>query len=120
MTTTAQPPFPSPPAPPDRRPGPAGYVLLLVVGTALGLLGLVVGGLAAASGWAAFQQRDGRFLTTPTERYSVSSYALVTREITVIVDDELPSSRPPIGQLRLQATARRPQPARVRGHRDAG
>ncbi len=104
MTTTAQPPLPSPSSPPDRRPGPAGYVLLLVVGTALGLLGLVVGGLAAASGWAAFQQRDGRFLTTPTERYSVSSYALVTREITVIVDDELPSSRPPIGQLRLQAT----------------
>lgn len=104
MTTTAQPPRPPQSLPPDRRPSQGGYVVLLVLGTLLGLVGLVVGGLAAASGWATFQQRDGRFLTTPTQRYAATSYALTTVEATVIVDDELPGSRPPIGRLLLQAT----------------
>jgi hypothetical protein len=79
-------------------------MILLVLGTVLGVLGLVVGGLAAASGWAAVEQGDDGFLTTPTQRYSVDSYALTTSEVTVIIDDAQPGSRPPIGELLVQAT----------------
>ncbi len=106
MTTTVQ---PAPrPVPPGRPPAPGGSVVLLLAGTLLGLVGLVLAGLALATGWASVLQRDGRFLTSPTERYTVSSYALTTTELTVLVDDRLPGARPPVAQVQVRATAADP------------
>ncbi|HEY5978508.1 MAG TPA: hypothetical protein VIT41_02635 [Microlunatus sp.] len=80
--------------------------MLLVAGVLLGIAGLVLAGVASAAGWVNFQQRDGMFLTAPTQRYVVSSYALTTTEARVLVDDRLPAgTRPPITQLKLHVTA---------------
>src|SRR6266498_1983514 len=56
-----------------------GRVVLIVLGSIVALLGL---GLAAGGGfllWADRTQREGGYLTTPTERFATSTYAL-TRE----------------------------------------
>lgn len=56
-----------------------GRVLLIVLGSILALLGL---GLAVGGGfllWTDLTQREGGYLTTPSERFATSSYAL-TRE----------------------------------------
>ena len=108
MATTTQPPRPPQTPPPDRPPARGPHVVLLVLGSLLGLAGLVVASLATATGWAAFAQRDGRFLTSPTERYTVSSYALTTAEMDVLVDEELPAARFPVASLMLRATAADP------------
>ncbi|WP_218967804.1 hypothetical protein, partial [Klebsiella pneumoniae] len=80
---------------------------MVVLGSLLGLLGLVLASLAAAAGWALFAQRDGRFLTTPTERYAVSSSALTTPALDVLVDPELPTGSQAV-RLMLRATSADP------------
>jgi hypothetical protein len=76
-----------------------------VLGALLGLLGLTLAGLAAAAGWAAVQQRGGGFLTAPTQRYSVSSYALTTTNLNILIDDGLPSAaRPDATRVMVRAT----------------
>ncbi len=107
MTTTTQPPRLSAP-PPERPASPAGYVLLLVFGTLLGLAGLVLASVAAASAWAMVQQRNGQFLTTPTERYAVGSHALTTTELRVLIDDQLPANRFQATQLMIRVAAADP------------
>ena len=107
MATTVQPsPSPNPQAPPpEQPPGRTGHVLLMVAGALLGLLGLTLAGVAAAASWAAVQQRDGGFITAPTQRYAVSSYALTTTDLNVIIDDGLPSAaRPDAARVMVRAT----------------
>ena len=107
MATTVQPsPSPNPQAPPpEQPPGRTGHVLLMVAGALLGLLGLTLAGVAAAASWAAVQQRDGGFITAPTQRYAVNSYALTTTDLNVIIDDGLPSAaRPDAARVMVRAT----------------
>ncbi len=60
-----------------------GRVVLIVLGSIVGLLGL---GLAVGGGfllWADRTQREGGYLTTPTERFATSSYALTRERLEV-------------------------------------
>lgn len=82
-TTTDQPRPPSPASP--RGPAPGGAAVL-AVGVVLTLAGLVVAGLASASAWGLYAQRDGRFVSAPTARYAVDSYALTTTDLHVVLD----------------------------------
>ena len=77
----------------------------MVAGALLGLLGLTLAGLATAASWAAVQQRGGGFITAPTQRYAVSSYALTTTDLNVLIDDGLPSAaRPDATRVMVRAT----------------
>jgi hypothetical protein len=67
-----------------------GRVLLLVLGTILALLGLGLLAGAAGTGWANAQQRDGGYLTTPTERYQSPFYALTTQGLNIMADRSVP------------------------------
>src|SRR3954451_166509 len=60
-----------------------GRVVLIVLGTLVGLLGLA---LAAGGGfllWTDLTQREDGYLTTPTERFAASSYALTREKLEV-------------------------------------
>ena len=106
MTTTTEQPRSRPGPPAGRSSTRAVHIVLIVAGVLLGIVGLALAGVASAAGWVSFQQRDGMFLTAPTERYAVSSYAITTREVRVLVDDRLPAgTRPPIARLKLDVTA---------------
>ncbi|MCW2810100.1 MAG: hypothetical protein JWP61_558 [Friedmanniella sp.] len=107
MTTTISPQGLAAPPP---RPPARGHALVLIAGVLLGLLGLILAGLASASGWALYQQRDGRFLTSPVGRYAVSTSALTTTGLEVFVDSQLPTARP--GAARLMVRASGADPAR--------
>ena len=77
----------------------------MVAGALLGLLGLTLAGLATAAAWAAVQQRDGGFITAPTHRYAVNSYALTTTDLDVLIDDDLPAAaRPDAARVVVRAT----------------
>src|SRR5438876_11542576 len=57
--------------------------MLIVLGRSVGLLGL---GLAAGGGfllWTDLTQREGGYLTTPTERFTTSTYALTREKLEV-------------------------------------
>ena len=109
MTTTIQPPGSPQLAGPDRPPRRTGHALLLVAGVLVGLLGLTLAGVASAAGWASIQQRDGRFFQAPTERYTVSSYALTTTDLKVLLDDGVPSAaRPEVARVMVRATSANP------------
>jgi hypothetical protein len=61
----------------------AGRVVLIVLGSIVALLGL---GLAAGGGfllWVDRTQREGGYLTTQTERFATSSYALTRERLEV-------------------------------------
>ena len=105
MATTVQ-PSPAPRVPTAEPVAEqTGHVLLMVAGALLGLLGLTLAGLATAAGWAAVQQRDGGFITAPTHRYAVNSYALTTTDLDVLIDDGLPSAaRPDVPRVLVRAT----------------
>jgi hypothetical protein len=109
MATAVQPsPSPQPP-PPSRSPNQTGNALLMVAGALLGLLGLTLAGLATAAAWAAAQQRDGGFITAPTHRCTVSSYALTTTDLDVLIDDDLPAAaRPDAARVVVRATSADP------------
>jgi hypothetical protein len=109
MATIVKPsPVPQP-ATPSRPPNRTRPVLLLVFGALLGLLGLTLAGAAAAAGWAVVQQRGGGFVTTPTHRYAVSTYALTTTDLKVLVNDGLPSAaRPDAARVMVRATSADP------------
>src|SRR5215213_7402881 len=68
-----------------------GQVLLVFFCSLLSLVGLLLTAIAISLGLVAFAQRDGRFLTTPVERYEVNSYALTTQELNVLVDPGTPT-----------------------------
>ena len=106
MATVAHPTTRFPPVPTAE---PDWDVLLMVAGALLGLLGLTLAGLATAAAWAAVQQRDGGFITAPTQRYAVDSYALTTTDLDVIIDDEPPSAaRPDAARVVVRATPANP------------
>jgi len=90
---------PAPPRPPRSR---AAHAVMLIIGCLLGLVGLALAGAASASAVAMFAQRDGQFLTTPTERYAVDSHALTTTGIDLL-DDQLPTPATAV-ELMIQAT----------------
>jgi len=67
------------PEPPREAALSTGRVVLIVLGSIVALIGLA---LAAGGGfllWVDRTQREGGYLTTPTERFATSTYAL-TRE----------------------------------------
>ena len=109
MAQIVQPSSSPQPSPPSRPPGGTGHVLLMVAGALLGLLGLTLAGLATAAAWAAVQQRDGGFITAPTHRYAVSTYALTTTDLDVLIDDDLPAAaRPDAARVMVRATPASP------------
>jgi len=64
----------------------AGRIALIVLGSVVALLGL---GLAAGGGfllWVDRTQREGGYLTTPTERFATSTYALTRERLEVNAD----------------------------------
>ena len=63
-----------------------GRIVMLVLGTLAALLGLGLLAGAGFTGWANYQQRDGRYFTTPSERYTVDSYALTSPRLNVMAD----------------------------------
>ncbi len=63
-----------------------GRIVMLVLGTLSALLGLGLLAGAGFTGWANYQQRDGGYFTTPSERYTVDSYALTSPRLNVMVD----------------------------------
>lgn len=79
---------------------------MLVLGTLAALLGLGLLAGAAATGWANFLQREGAYLTTPSERYETASYALTSPGLTVMVDRDVPGVLADgTGRLLLQGSA---------------
>ena len=79
----------SPTAPgPQRRGWSAGRIALVVVGSLAALIGA---GLLAGGGgllWVDQTQRDDDgFLSTPTERFEASSYAIVSEPIDLVEAD---------------------------------
>ena len=108
MVMTAPPPLESepPPAAPRMR---TGHVLLLIFGSLLALTGLALTSIAAVLAWAAFAQRDGRFVTTDTERYETTTYALATEELNVIIDPGLPAiARGDVSRILVRGTQAAP------------
>lgn len=82
-----------------------GHIVLLVVGIVLALLGFTMASAGAAGAWLASSQDDGGFYASPTERYTVSSRALVSPQFDA-VGEGTPERLPfDVGTLRLRATA---------------
>ena len=104
MTTTAQPPTHDAGSPRQSPPGRLGLALLLGFGLVLSLAGLILAGLAAAAGSGLVAQRDGRFLSAPTQRYAVDSYALTTTNLRVVVDEDLPPAGRSVAEAMVQVT----------------
>ncbi|QDY89847.1 DUF4389 domain-containing protein [Arthrobacter sp. UKPF54-2] len=63
-----------------------GRIVMLVLGTLSALLGLGLLAGAGFTGWANYQQRDGGFFTTPSERYSSDSYALTSPRLDIMTE----------------------------------
>lgn len=60
-----------------------GHVVLLVIGVVFAVLGFSLTAASAATGVVALQQQDGRYLTTPAERFSVDGSAIVSQSFTI-------------------------------------
>jgi hypothetical protein len=85
---------------------------MLIFGTVLGLIGtgLVAAGIAFTA--ASALQRDDGFFTSPTETFSVGSYALTSPGLDVAGDLKSSTGAPfDIATLRLQATSNDPNGA---------
>ncbi|WP_026552465.1 DUF4389 domain-containing protein [Arthrobacter sp. H20] len=86
----------------------AGSIALLTIGIVLSIIGssLVAGGLAITL--RASDQRDDGYFTSATERYAVTSYALVSPRLEAFGEgtpERLPFD---VGTLRLRAAASEP------------
>lgn len=91
---------------PAKSPSRAGAIVLLILGSLFGLLGLGV--LASGVALAAFNatQTDDGYYTTPRETFSVGSYALTSPGFDIAGDLWIPTNVPfDIATFRLQATA---------------
>ncbi|WP_198410975.1 DUF4389 domain-containing protein [Cryobacterium sp. TMT1-3] len=106
-------PHPTPPnqTPPGQTPrsrsgARPGAIIMLVLGTVLGLVGagMLTGGTALAVVTAS-QQDDGYF-TSPAETFAVDSYAITTPKLDVGMDFGVPTGVGfDLATVRLQATA---------------
>ena len=95
------------PAPPPRRGWGFGRVLLLIVGSLgvlIGLALLVAGGFAL---WADQTQRDDDgYLTTPSETFSTSQYALASEGLDVNAEGPDWLTDPDrFGRIKIEATS---------------
>ncbi|SUE14286.1 Uncharacterised protein [Rhodococcus gordoniae] len=90
-----------------------GRMIMLVVGTLLALLGAAAAVGALVLGWFLVLQRDGGFLTGPTETFRTQTHALVSERLDLVTDDQTPSGLrgEDIGRLSVRATATDPTQA---------
>jgi len=104
---TASPPQSRPQAPPPSR-WSAGRIVALVIGVVLLLpaIGLLLGGGVLL--WADRSQRSGDYLTTDSESFTTSGFALTTDQVDLSTGaDWLPVSSS-LGTARLQVTGTDP------------
>jgi hypothetical protein len=93
---------------PRRSRWTAGRILLVILGSVAVLIGagLLAGGGGAL--WADQTQRADGYLTTPTDRFASSSYAIVSEPINLAVGDSRAAkwllSDDVLGDVRLRAT----------------
>lgn len=87
-----------------------GRVIMLVVGVLMSMLGLALLTATAFLGWAYAFQRDNGYFTTPTEQYSTDTAALVSEDIDLVVDENMPAGFGPedLGRIMLRGTAAEP------------
>lgn len=90
MTATSVGAHPQGPLTPPAS-GKARHVALLVVGVLLVGLGLGLTGAAAGVGAAVFQPGSQGYVSTPTARYTVDTYAITSERLDVVLDEGLPS-----------------------------
>lgn len=67
---------------------------MLVIGALCALVGLGLLAGAGVTGWANYQQRDGRYFTTPSAPFSGDSYALTTPRLDAMTEGGLPEGTP--------------------------
>jgi hypothetical protein len=72
----------------------AGRIVMLVIGALCALVGLGLLAGAGVAGWANYQQRDGRYFTTPQAPFSGDSYALTTPRLDMMTGGGLPEGTP--------------------------
>ncbi len=86
-----------------------GRIVMLVLGTLSALLGLGLLAGAGATGWANYQQRDGGYFTSPSERFSADSYALSSPRLDIMTRG-VPEAGPMdiAGSVMLSGTAADP------------
>jgi hypothetical protein len=68
----------------------AGRIVMLVIGALCALLGLGLLAGAGFTGWANYQQRDGRYFVTQSVPLSGESYALTSPRLDVMTGGGLP------------------------------
>jgi hypothetical protein len=71
-----------------------GRIVMLVLGTLSALLGLGLLAGAFGVGWLNFQQRDEGYFTTQSHRFEVSSYAITSAGLDIMVGGRLPDVIP--------------------------
>ncbi|MBT2554781.1 DUF4389 domain-containing protein [Arthrobacter sp. ISL-5] len=71
-----------------------GRIVMVVLGTLSALLGLGLLAGAVGVGWLNFQQRDEGYFTTQTHRFEVSSYAITSAGLDIMVGGRLPDVIP--------------------------
>lgn len=67
---------------------------MLVLGALCALVGLGLLAGAGVTGWANYQQRDGRYFVTPSEQFSGDSFALTTPRLDLMTAGGLPEGTP--------------------------
>ena len=84
-----------------KRPG---SLVMLVIGIVLTLVGFALVSAGAAAAWLGTNQNDGGYFTSRTERFTVTSYALVSPQLVAV--GEGTANRLPfdVGTLRIRAT----------------
>ncbi|MCW2803434.1 MAG: hypothetical protein JWN06_1651 [Propionibacteriaceae bacterium] len=105
VTDVSPPTQSSTPAP--RTRSEPHHVVLVVLGVLLAILGLGLTGAAATLGAVLFQQHSQGYLTSPTERLHVDSYAITSEQLDVVIDDGLPSAARsgPVASFLLRGTS---------------
>ncbi|MCU1561810.1 MAG: hypothetical protein JWN05_189 [Arthrobacter sp.] len=86
-----------------------GRIVMLVLGTLCALMGLGLLAGAGVTGWANYEQRDGRYFTAPLERYSSESYALTISRLDVMSGEGVPDAGPVVpGSVLIRGLAANP------------
>ncbi len=88
----------------------AGRIVMLVIGALCAMVGLGLLAGAGVTGWANYQQRDGRYFVTPSEQFSGDSYALTTPRLDIMSRGGLPDGGPAHlpGSLLLRGSSTEP------------